>query len=152
MLKAGGWVVCCVRVFATAGAATVPFALATWTTSEWILTGVLVLRGLGLGTVTTSLFTAAFVGLARPEIPHASIITRIALQIGGSFGTAVLAVVLESAVTAHHGNLTAAFNIAFWWSVGFAALAVALSCWLPGRPRPAADHLPEKPRTEPARA
>jgi hypothetical protein len=62
------------------------------------------------------------------------VLTRTAQQIGGSFGVAVLAVILESAVTSHHGNLTAAFNIAFWWSVGFAGLAVVLSVWLPGRP------------------
>lgn len=59
----------------------------------------------------------------KAEIAHASVLTRTAQQIGGSFGTAVLAVILESAVASHHGDLTAAFNIAFWWSVGFAALA-----------------------------
>lgn len=50
-------------------------------------------------------------------------VTRTAQQLGGSFGTAVLAVILESAVSSHHGDLTAAFNVAFWWWVGFAALA-----------------------------
>ena len=123
--------------FTITGAATVPFALATGTTSEWILTGVLVLRGLGLGAVTTSLFTAAFVGLDRPEIPHASIITRIALQIGGSFGFAILAVILDSALataTSSNSPAATAFDQAFWWSIGFAGLAVLLSLALPGRP------------------
>ena len=134
--------------FAITGAATVPFALATGPTSEWILTGVLVLRGLGLGAVTTSLFTAAFVGLDRPEIPHASIITRIALQIGGSFGVAILAVILDSALasaTRSNSPVPTAFDQAFWWSIGFTGLAVLLSLALPGRPRtpssePAAGH------------
>lgn len=124
--------------FAITGAATVPFALATGTTSEWILAGVLVLRGFGLGAVTTSLFTAAFVGLDRPEIPHASIITRIALQIGGSFGVAILAVILDGALASAAGSSSStatAFDQAFWWSVGFTGLAVLLSLALPGRPR-----------------
>ncbi len=55
-------------------------------------------------------------------------------QIGGSFGTAVLAVILSAAVTAHPGNLPAGFDVAFWWATGFSALAVLLSLWLPGAP------------------
>ena len=58
-------------------------------------------------------------------------VTRIAQQIGGSFGTAVLAVILSGAV-ARHGDLTAGFSVAFWWATGFSALAVLLSLWLPG--------------------
>ena len=53
-----------------------------------------------------------------------------------------LAVILESAVASHHGDLTAAFQVAFWWSVGFAALSALLSIWLPGRPRPARAQAP----------
>jgi hypothetical protein len=41
------------------------------------------------------------------------VVTRIAQQLGGSFGTAVLAVVLSGAITARHGNLAAGFDIAF---------------------------------------
>ena len=80
----------------------------------------------------------AYLGLDRAEIAHASVLTRTAQQIGGSFGTAVLAVILESAIASHHGDVTAAFNVAFWWSVGFAGLAALLSFWLPARPGAAA--------------
>jgi len=74
------------------------------------------------------------------QIAHSSVLTRTTQQIGGSFGTAVLAIILEDAVTAHHGSLSAAFGAAFWWSAAFSLLAVLLSVWLPGaqrdRPRP----------------
>ena len=85
----------------------------------------------------------AYLGLDRAEIAHASVLTRTAQQIGGSFGTAVLAVILESAVASHHGDLTAAFNVAFWWSVGFAAprrpaLALAARAARPDRSAAAA--------------
>jgi hypothetical protein len=48
--------------------------------------------------------------------------------------SAVLAVILESSVAAYHGDPVPAFQVAFWWAVGFAGLAALLSIWLPGRP------------------
>ena len=57
----------------------------------------LLVRGVGLGAVTIPLMAVGFVGLARDEIPHASIITRISMQVGGAVGVAVLAVVLQRA-------------------------------------------------------
>ena len=131
--------------FVIIAAATIPFCSADPNTSSWLLALWLLVRGIGLGAVTISVTAVAYLGLDRAEIPHASVLTRTAQQIGGSFGTAVLAVILESAVTAHHGDLTAAFNIAFWWSVGFAGLAAALSLWLPRRPRPASPLAPPAP-------
>jgi len=110
-------------------AATVPFALATTGTPQWWLVITLVVRGLGLGAVTIPVMAAAYVGLAKDEIPHASIITRIAQQIGGSFGTAVLAVVLEWAIAAHTSS--AAFDIAFWCSTAGTLLAAPLALRLP---------------------
>jgi len=46
-------------------------------------------------------------------------------QVGGSFGTAVLAVILVG-----HS-----FADTFWWSVGFTGLAVLPALMLPGRRR-----------------
>jgi hypothetical protein len=63
------------------------------------------------------------------------VVTRTTQQIGGSFGTAVLAVILENAVAAHHGVLASASDVAFWWSAGFSVIAILLSLWLPGAQR-----------------
>jgi EmrB/QacA subfamily drug resistance transporter len=125
------------RVIAVAGfvivaAATVPFAFAGAHANPWLLALALVVRGFGLGAVTIPVMTAAYVGLDKKEIADASVLTRMVQQIGGSFGTAVLAVILASAIAAHHGALAAGFQVAFWWSAGFSALAVLLSLWLPG--------------------
>jgi hypothetical protein len=81
--------------------------------------------------------TAAFIGLDRPDVPHASIITRIAQQVGGSFGVALLAVILDGALphTAGGGSSATAFDQAFWWASGFTCLAMLLCLALPGRPR-----------------
>jgi predicted MFS family arabinose efflux permease len=118
--------------FVIVAAATVPFAFAGAHASPWLLALALVVRGFGLGAVTIPVMTTAYIGLDKKEIADSSVLTRMVQQIGGSFGTAVLAVVLASAIAAHHGSLAAGFHVAFWWSVGFSAVAVLLSLWLPG--------------------
>jgi EmrB/QacA subfamily drug resistance transporter len=124
-------------------AATVPFAFAGPHTSSWLLALWMIIRGFGLGAVTMPLLVAAYVGLDKEQIPHSSVLTRTAQQIGGSFGTAVLAVILEGAIAAHHGSLADAFHVAFWWSAGFSAVAVLLALWLPGARRtPPAEAAP----------
>jgi EmrB/QacA subfamily drug resistance transporter len=113
--------------FVLVGLATVPFAVAGPHTAEGWLLAALLVRGFGLSVVTVPVMAVAFEGLEPSEVPHASILTRIAQQLGGSFGTAVLAVILAA---------THSFGQAFWWAVGFTAVAVVLSFQLPGRPAP----------------
>jgi EmrB/QacA subfamily drug resistance transporter len=144
--------------FAIVAAATVPFAFAGPSSNAWLLALWLVIRGFGLGAVTISVMTVAFLGLDKEQIAHSSVLTRTVQQIGGSFGTAVLAVILSTAIAAHHGNLVAGFDQAFWWATGFSALAVLLSCWLPAAPRSPAAPAGEQPQAtlpeenDPARA
>jgi EmrB/QacA subfamily drug resistance transporter len=121
--------------FAIVAATTLPFAFAGPHTSPWLLALWLVIRGFGLGAVTIPVTTAAYLGLSKQQIPHASVVTRTVQQIGGSFGTAILAVILAGAVSAHT-DLATAFHIAFWWATGFSALAVLLAFWLPGAQQP----------------
>jgi MFS family permease len=137
--------------FVVVAAATVPFALAGPHTSEWLLAGWMLVRGFGLGCVTMPVMVAGYVGLDRQEIPHSSVLTRTAQQIGGSFGTAILAVILESARSTHPGTPVDAFRVAFWWSAGFSAVAVLLSLWLPGaQPAPRSDEAAADHPTDPA--
>ena len=100
--------------FAIVAAATVPFAFAGAHTSAWLLALVLIIRGFGLGAVTIPVMAVAYTGLDKQQIAHSSVVTRTTQQIGGSFGTAVLAVILENAVAAHHGVPASAFDVAFW--------------------------------------
>jgi dipeptide/tripeptide permease len=107
---------------AIAAAGTVPFALAGAHTSELLLSLVLVVRGAGLTTANIALMAGAFTGPPRESVPDTSV-TRIMQQVGGSFGTAVLAVILVG-----HS-----FQATFWWSVAFTALAVLPALMLPRR-------------------
>ncbi|WP_433606208.1 MDR family MFS transporter [Dactylosporangium sp. CA-139114] len=118
--------------FALVGLGTVPFAFAGHHTATWWLLATLFVRGLGMGIVMIPLMTVAFVGLEREQVPHASTVTRIVQQVGGSVGVALLAVVLATSATGT-GSLAAAFDIAFWWTVGFTGVALVLAFLLPGR-------------------
>ncbi|GAA3555417.1 MDR family MFS transporter [Microlunatus spumicola] len=133
-----------VVAFAVLGAATVPFALMGPGTPVWVVVVVLLVRGVGLGAVIIPLMAVGFVGLERDEIPHASIITRIAMQVGGAVGVAVLAVVLQRGVAAV--GPVAGFQQSFWWAAGLTGASVLLSLVLPGRPRVAAPATPEEAR------
>ena len=111
---------------ALAAAGTLPFALAGAGTSEWVLAAALVVRGFGLGAVTLPVFATAYEGLDRVQIPDASIITRASQQVGGSFGSAVLALILADQVAGAAG-----YRTTFWWTLTFTAVAVVLALRLP---------------------
>lgn len=116
---------------------TLPFTAADASTSGILLLVALLVRGFGLGAVTIPVMAVSYLGLEGNDVAHSSVITRLSQQLGGSFGTAILAVLLQVALTSHVGaggrDLALAYDSVFWWSIGFTALAVILSLALPGR-------------------
>lgn len=109
---------------------TLPFAFATGSTPGWILIVALFVRGVGLTPVTIAVMAGAFQGVPSTELPDASSTIRIIQQVGGALGTTVLTLILS------HAFLTAsapiqAYNVAFWWSIGFVALALIPTLFLP---------------------
>ncbi|WP_404814111.1 MDR family MFS transporter [Kitasatospora fiedleri] len=120
--------------FALTAAATVPFALGA--DGGLLLGAALLLRGVGLGAAMVPLGSAGYLGLDRGQVPDASVITRVAQQIGGSAGTALLIVVLQHATTAT-STPADGFTTAFTWSAALTALAVPLCLLLPRRGRSA---------------
>ena len=114
---------------------TLAFTQAGPHTNEWLLGGSLLVRGAGLAGTTIAVMAGAFQGIPRGEVPDASSTTRIVLQVGGSFGAAVLAFILAHQLLAH-GAVTAvtrglAFDTAFWWAIGFSVLALLPALLLP---------------------
>ncbi|OPG06323.1 MDR family MFS transporter [Microbispora sp. GKU 823] len=121
-----------IAAFLLAAVATVPFALAGPGTSLWWLGAVLLVRGLGVGAVLIPPMSVAYQDIRPAGIPHATMSTRIAQQVGASFGTAIVAVALQSLLG--HGA-TGAFHGAFWWAIGIAIAAVIPAVALPaGKP------------------
>ncbi|MEV0129614.1 MDR family MFS transporter [Dactylosporangium sp. NPDC050688] len=126
-----------IGAFLLTTAATVPFALAGPGTSLWWLGAVLLIRGLGIGAVLIPPMSVAYQDIEPGGIPHATMNTRIVQQVGASFGTAIVAVVLQSLV--EHGA-TDAFRGAFWWAIGISAVAVIPAVALPAK-QPRVDAL-----------
>jgi EmrB/QacA subfamily drug resistance transporter len=116
--------------FAIVAVATVPFAMSPGSSAEPLLLVALFVRGFGLGAITMPLMVASYQGLEGEQIAHSSVLTRTAQQLGGSFGTALFAVLLQSAVQGG-ASITAAFDTAFWVAVGATVLGVVISLVLP---------------------
>jgi EmrB/QacA subfamily drug resistance transporter len=110
---------------------TVPYIFANAHTSEALLACALVVRGAGLSGANIAVMTGAYRDVPRSSVPDASTITRVLLQVGGSFGTAVLAVILATGTGGIAGN----FDVAFGCSVGLTALALVPALLIPSARR-----------------
>lgn len=116
---------------------TLPFAAAGPHTSTLWLATALVVRGTGLGAVIMAVMLGANDGLRHDQVPHASSASRILQQLGGSFGTAALAVILQRQLAAHPGAAaTTAFDHTFAWAFVFTLVAIVPALLIPSRRRP----------------
>jgi EmrB/QacA subfamily drug resistance transporter len=97
-------------------AGTIPFIWVDQNTNYWIIAIILLIRGIGVGGATIPLMSDAYTGLAKTQIPQASIATRIVQNIGGAFGSAVLATIVASQInlaTPDVSHLAAAYQSGF---------------------------------------
>jgi EmrB/QacA subfamily drug resistance transporter len=106
--------------------ATIPFALIGAHTSILYLSVVMFFRGIGIGFGFMPTMAAAFASLKRSELSSATPQLNVLQRVGGSIGTAVLAVVLQRALADAHTLSAAAhaYGTAFWASAGLSALAI----------------------------
>ncbi len=110
---------------------TIAFTQVGANTSYGLLEASLVLRGVGLGFTMMPAMAAAYSTLERPQVPRATPMLNVVQRIGGSLGTAILAVVLQrqlgGEVRTGAGTPTAvaaAFAHTYWWTMAITALAV----------------------------
>ncbi len=82
---------------------TIPFGLIGAHTSVAYLSVAMLLRGAGIGFAFMPAMTAAFASLERSELSDATPQLNVLQRVGGSIGTAVLAVVLQRALADAHG-------------------------------------------------
>jgi EmrB/QacA subfamily drug resistance transporter len=109
--------------------ATVPFGLIGPHTSIGWLSFTMMMRGVGIGFAFMPAMAAAFASLDRSELADATPQLNVLQRVGGSIGTAVLAVVLQRALTGAHTLTEAAgaYGTAFWASAALTALAIVPS-------------------------
>lgn len=130
-------------------------------TSFAVVDATLFVRGFGLGCTMMPTMAAAYQRLAREAVPRATTALSIVQRVGGSVGTAILAVVLERRVASNlggHGGafgssasaspaarariapeLAHAFQQTFWVAFALVAVTVVASLFLPAAPREDAD-------------
>jgi MFS family permease len=106
--------------------ATIPFGLVGAHTSIAGLSVAMFIRGMGIGFAFMPAMAAAFASLQRSELSDATPQMNVLQRVGGSIGTAVLAVVLQRALVGTHTVAAAAsaYGTAFWASAGLTALAI----------------------------
>ncbi len=115
-------------------------------TSFGFLAVSLFVRGIGFGFVMMPAISAAYQALAAPQVPRASTAINIVQRVGGSIGTALVAVVLEHQISVQArglaGGLSAAdtappsvvakaaqplataFGNTFWWVLALTVFAL----------------------------
>ena len=125
---------------------TIPFGLIGAHTSIVYLSVIMLLRGTGIGFGMMPAMTAAFASLERSELSDATPQLNVLQRIGGSIGTAVLAVVLERGLVQAHtlSAAAAAYGTAFWASAILAAIAIVPSILLLRAERAAREAHPEQ--------
>jgi hypothetical protein len=108
----------------------------------------MVVRGFGSAFATMPAMTAAFASLDHDQVSDASPQLNVIQRVGGSLGTAVIAVVLQSELTgAAHGRhsrlgpaaVASAFDRTYLWVIGMTVLASVpgFVLWRVERSRPA---------------
>lgn len=117
-----------------------------------VITGAMLLIGLGHGLALPALTATIYRELVRAAVPAASILFNIVARVAGSFGTATAAVVLQiqvrlmmprvggsgvltdaagSSTAPARANLAAAFAHSFWWAVALGAVVVVAALRIP---------------------
>ncbi|WP_433244634.1 MDR family MFS transporter [Actinomadura nitritigenes] len=121
-------------------------------TGRAVIMGAMFVVGLGHGMIAPSLMAASYQGLPREAVAAATTGANILIRVGSSFGTAVMAVVLQIAIR-HEipgagGNLgeaasqhtartpellTNAFTETFWWTAAIVVAAILPILAVPGK-------------------
>src|SRR3954454_8744566 len=129
--------------------ATLPFVLIDANTSYLAISAAMVVRGLGIGMSMMPSMTAAYAVLRPDQVNDATPQMNVLQRVGGSIGTAVLAVVLQSGISSlavpTPAGVAGAFADTYWWVLGISLVALAptvLLTLVERRTRTAAAALP----------
>ncbi len=121
-------------------AATIPFLFIGADTPYVLIGTAMIVRGVGVGLAMMPAMTAAFATLNEEQVNDASPQLNVIQRVGGSLGTAVIAVVLQKNLAQVSTTLTghaaanavaACFAQTYWWVIGLSivALVPAVILW-----------------------
>ncbi|MEW5351654.1 MULTISPECIES: DHA2 family efflux MFS transporter permease subunit [unclassified Streptomyces] len=111
-------------------AGTVPFTQLDHGLPDFAIVLALLVRGFGMAMISAPVMNIVYGSIAPDQIARASGALNMLNTVGGSLGTAALAVVLQDRLDAHRG-VPAAFADTFWWVAALGLLAAAGTTRLP---------------------
>ncbi|MYX45493.1 DHA2 family efflux MFS transporter permease subunit [Streptomyces sp. SID89] len=111
-------------------AGTVPFTRLDHGLPDFAIVLALLVRGFGMAMISAPVMNIVYGSIAPEQIARASGALNMLNTVGGSLGTAALAVVLQDRLDAHRG-VPAAFADTFWWVAALGLLAAAGTTRLP---------------------
>ncbi|MEE1927567.1 MDR family MFS transporter [Streptomyces sp. TRM 70351] len=112
-------------------AGTVPFTQLGHTPPDAVLASALAVRGVGMAMIGAPVMNIVYSRIEPEHLPRASGALSLLNTVGGSVGTAALAVVLQDRLTARGPDVPQAFADTFWWVLGFCLVAAAGATRLP---------------------
>lgn len=110
---------------------TVPFTQLGHEPPDLLIASALVVRGVGMAMITAPVMNIVYSRIEPAHLPRASGALNLLNIVGGSVGTAALAVVLQDRLAARGTDISWAFADTFWWVLGFCLLAAAGATRLP---------------------
>lgn len=117
---------------------TLPFVFFDANTAGWLIWLVLFIRGTGVGGITIPVMSDSYIGLQKSQVPAASVATRIIQNVGGAFGSVILATVVSSAIgvgEATAANFAGAYHIGFVTSLIFMLISILPALFLTNKLR-----------------
>ncbi|MEU7581747.1 MDR family MFS transporter [Streptomyces sp. NPDC041068] len=110
---------------------TAPFTQLGHDPADAVIAAALVVRGVGMAMIGAPVMNIVYSRIEPAQIPRAAGALNLLNTVGGSLGTAALAVVLQERLTARGADISWAFADTFWWVLGFCLLAAAGATRLP---------------------
>lgn len=108
---------------------TIPFAYFDGQTAYWLVAVILFVRGIGAGGILSPLMTDAFVGGDKRDSGAISVASRTFQNIGGAFGSAVIATIVAGYMTTHT-SIAAGYQTGFAWTAGLSLLIIIPAVFL----------------------
>ncbi len=111
----------------------IPFIFFDQHSAYWLLMLILFIRGIGAGAILSPLMTDAFVGADHRLSSQVSIATRIIQNVGGAFGSAMLATIVVNYQSQHShtlNHIAFSYQQGFLWAVIFTAILIVPSLFL----------------------
>ncbi|MFG2563955.1 MDR family MFS transporter [Streptomyces sp. NPDC048567] len=112
-------------------AGTAPFTLLGHGVPDAVVVSALVVRGFGMSMVGAPVMNIVYSRIEPEQLPRAAGALNLLNTVGGSVGTAAVAVILENRLAATGADVPAAFGDTFWWVLGFCLFAAAAATRLP---------------------